>query len=140
MKRSVLILSAAVIAVGSGCTQTRSSSDSGTEAVAAPPIQPDARLGRSIAEQQCARCHAIDLADASAVAQAPPLRDLYKRYAIEDLRGAFVRGIAVAHTSMPTFQLSPGEVNSLLLYLRSLDPCAQPASDREAMARCFEPL
>jgi len=107
---------------------------------AASPVTPEARRGKTVAEQQCSQCHAIDLADASAVADAPPLRDLYKRYAIEDLRGAFVRGIEVAHPRMPVFRLSQRDVDNLLGYLRSIDPCAQPSTNEDAMAKCFEPL
>ena len=97
-------------------------------------------LGRGIAERQCSGCHAVALTGASPRPQAPPLRDLYKRYAIEDLRRAFLTGIHVGHPDMPTFQLKPRDVDSLLIYLRSLDPCAQPASDTAAVERCFEPL
>jgi mono/diheme cytochrome c family protein len=104
------------------------------------PLRPEAKLGRNVAEQRCSQCHAIGLADASPVAKAPPLRDLYKRYPIEDLRGAFIRGIEVAHPRMPVFRLPPQDIDNLLAYLRSIDPCSQPSTNQEAMARCFEPL
>jgi mono/diheme cytochrome c family protein len=96
--------------------------------------------GREIAEQRCSSCHAIGLTDASARAGAPPLRDLYKRYALEDVRRAFSEGVHVGHPDMPTFHLEPGEVDRLVAYLRHLDPCAQPSSDEAAVSRCFAPL
>lgn len=107
---------------------------------ARPQGSPDARIGLQVAEQRCSRCHAIGLTGPSPAADAPPLRDLYKRYPINDLRRAFAEGIEVAHPRMPVFQLSRREVDHLLAYLRSIDPCAQPSTDREAMARCFAPL
>src|SRR5690606_7732466 len=83
-----------------GCAERPAPSTASALPSEAAPITPEAKLGRIVAEQQCSRCHAIDLTGASAIAEAPPLRDLYKRYAIEDLRGAFVRGIEVAHARM----------------------------------------
>lgn len=100
----------------------------------------DASLGRQVAELRCAQCHAIGLEDASATEGAPPLRDLYRRYAIDDLRDAFLHGLEVAHPRMPVFRLSEREVDRLVAYLRSIDPCAQPSTDSAAMARCFDPL
>lgn len=130
----------ATFALAAGCAEHSAPSTASALQSEAAPIPPEAKLGRIVAEQQCSRCHAIDLTGASAIAEAPPLRDLYKRYAIEDLRRAFVRGIEVAHARMPAFRLSPRDVDNLLAYLRSIDPCAQPSTDEEAMARCFEPL
>lgn len=96
--------------------------------------------GRQIAERRCSSCHAIALTDASPRPDAPPLPDLYKRYALDDLRRAFLEGLHVGHPDMPTFLLDRGEVDRLVAYLRHIDPCAQPSSDEGAMARCFAPL
>lgn len=134
------IAASATFALAAGCAEPPLSYAASASSAQATRILPEAKLGRKVAEQQCSQCHAIDLTGASAIAEAPPLRDLYKRYAIEDLRGAFVRGIEVAHARMPAFRLSPRDVDNLLSYLRSIDPCAQPSTDEEAMARCFEPL
>ena len=141
MRRLALYIAAsATIALLSGCAEPLSPYVVNAVPLAAGPVTPEAKRGRTVAEQQCSQCHAIDFTDASAVADAPPLRDLYKRYAIEDLRGAFVRGIEVAHPRMPVFRLSQRDVDDLLAYLKSIDPCAQPSTNKEAMARCFEPL
>ena len=96
--------------------------------------------GQQIAESRCAQCHAIGMADESAHPEAPALRDLYKHYSLEDVRRSFSRGIHIGHPDMPTFHLDQDENESLLLYLLSIDPCAQPSSDQEAMDRCFSPL
>lgn len=141
MRRSAFFIAAfATLALVAGCTEPSAPYVASAVSSEASPVPPEAKLGRKVAEQQCSRCHAINLTDASAVADAPPLRDLYKRYAIEDLRGAFVRGIEVAHPRMPVFRLSQRDVDDLLAYLRSIDPCAQPSIDEAAMKRCFEPL
>ena len=110
-------------------------------ACAAYPDTPaPAESGLAIAERRCAGCHAVGMADTSPRAGAPPLRDLYKRYPVDALHQAFLNGVHVGHPDMPTFRLSRGEVDALLAYLRSIDPCAQPSSDRAAMQRCFAPL
>jgi cytochrome c len=41
---------------------------------------------------------------------------------------------------MPKFRLRQTQIDELLVYLKSLNPCARPSSDTEAMNRCFEPL
>lgn len=76
--------------------------------------------GRAIAEQSCSRCHAVDLDDASRLPQAPPLRELPRRYPVEDLAEAFAEGIVTAHPAMPEFTFEPPEIEALLAYIDSL--------------------
>lgn len=111
-----------------------------TSCVTNPDDRAPVNLGRGVAERQCSGCHAVALTGASPRPDAPALRDLYKRYALEDLRHAFLAGVHVGHPDMPTFRLKHQEVDRLLIYLRSLDPCAQDASDTAALERCFQPL
>jgi mono/diheme cytochrome c family protein len=96
--------------------------------------------GRALAERQCARCHAIGETGASPLAPAPPFRILYRRYPVDALRPAFLRGLEVGHRDMPRFVLSPGEVTDLIAFLDDIDPCSKPSSDKAAMARCFAPV
>jgi cytochrome c len=96
--------------------------------------------GQMIVRQRCSGCHSTGLEGASPRADAPPLRNLYKRYPIDGLRTAFQSGVHVGHQDMPTFRLSTAEVESILAYLKSIDPCMQPSSDQSAMKRCFAPL
>ena len=95
--------------------------------------------GHHLAQQRCAGCHAIGLNGKSTHPQSPPFRDLYKRYPVEGLRLAFTQGIRVAHP-MPQFRLKPHDLDNLLHYLMSLNPCARPSADSAAMERCFAPL
>lgn len=102
-----------------------------------PPL---VERGRQIAERQCASCHAVGMEGESPDPAAPALRDLYRRYSLEDVRLAFSRGVHIGHPDMPIFHLDEAETEGLLAYLTSIDPCAQPSSDRQAMERCFSPL
>jgi len=97
------------------------------------------RDGREVAAKKCSGCHAIAEDGVSPNAKAPPFRVLNTRYPIDALGESFLKGIEVGH-EMPTFTLAPQEVTSLLIYLRSLDPCSKPSSDKAAMARCFAPI
>lgn len=96
--------------------------------------------GQRLAQTNCASCHAIALNDESPRADAPPLRDLYKRYPNEALRRAVSQGIHLGHADMPVFRLGDEDAAALAAYLWSLNPCARPSSDKEAMDRCFSRL
>ena len=96
--------------------------------------------GRQIAADKCSGCHATGEDDASPNPKAPPLRTLNTRYPIDALRENFIKGMEVGHQGMPTFVLDPEEATSLLAYLRRLDPCGRPSSDKAAMAKCFAPM
>jgi cytochrome c len=80
--------------------------------------------GRSIAEANCATCHAIGLTGASPYLRAPPFRTLHTRYPVEGLAEALAEGISVGHTGerqMPEFVLSPEEIDDFLSFLKTLE-------------------
>lgn len=79
-----------------------------------------ADAGRSIAEANCSRCHATGSVGASPHNEAPPFRDLAKRYPIDSLAEAFAEGLSVGHADMPEFKLSIKQTNELLAYLQSI--------------------
>ncbi len=76
--------------------------------------------GRAILETYCARCHAIGLTGASTHPQAPPFRDVVKRYPVEDLAESLAEGIVSGHPDMPEFTFEPNDINAILTYLDSL--------------------
>ncbi|HEX5279717.1 MAG TPA: cytochrome c [Micropepsaceae bacterium] len=94
-----------------------------------------AERGKAFAQENCARCHAIGMDDASPYAPAPPFRTLHNRYDVGDLAEAFAEGIIVVHDGsgqqMPEFMLDPGQIADLITYLRSL----QPENSTRAAAR-----
>jgi mono/diheme cytochrome c family protein len=96
--------------------------------------------GEQLAARKCAGCHAIGERDSSANVNAPALRDLYRRYPVDGLRGAFANGMEVGHRDMPRFTFTPNEIDQLVDYLRSLNPCGKPSSDVAAMQACFAPM
>ena len=81
---------------------------------------PQIDRGRTLAQANCARCHAIGLSGESPLAKAPPFRTLHRRYSVENLAEALAEGIKVAHP-MPEFRLEPGQIEDLIAYLKSLE-------------------
>jgi mono/diheme cytochrome c family protein len=82
--------------------------------------------GQTIAEKQCARCHAIGPTGNSPMGLAPPFRDLSQRYPIETLAEALAEGIVTGHPAMPVFTFHPREIDALLAYINSLTPLREP--------------
>lgn len=78
--------------------------------------------GAALVKQHCAACHAIGPAGDSPSDKAPPLREIARKYKVEDLEEAFAEGIMVSHqaTDMPPFEFSPPQIEGLTAYLRSL--------------------
>lgn len=80
----------------------------------------DIDRGKAILQKKCMRCHAIEMTDKSHHPQAPPFRDIVKRYPVEDLAEALGEGIVSGHPDMPEFVFQPDEIGAILAYLDSL--------------------
>uniref|UniRef100_B0SWG7 Cytochrome c class I n=1 Tax=Caulobacter sp. (strain K31) TaxID=366602 RepID=B0SWG7_CAUSK len=87
----------------------------------APP-QDSLALGQAIAKRDCGGCHAVGRLDDSPLPRAPRLRDLHRRYPVEQLGEALAEGIVVGHGPMPEWVLQPHEIEALIAYLKSLEP------------------
>lgn len=79
-------------------------------------------LGHQIVTAFCAGCHAVEAQGASPFADAPPFRELHKRYDVEALSEALVEGIVTGHPDMPAFTFTPQEAQAIIAYLKSLEP------------------
>ncbi len=88
--------------------------------------------GKAILEKYCARCHAIGATDTSPLEKAPPLRQIYLTYPIEQLEGGFAEGMGSKHQDMPQIQFSTEQVSAILDYLggvTGIDPSTRPRSE-----------
>jgi len=95
-------------------------------AVAAPNAGAE---GKVLLEQNCSRCHSIANKGESPLSKAPPLRDIYLRYPIEQLEEGFAEGMGSKHRDMPQIQFSDEQVAAILTYLGSItgvDPATRP--------------
>jgi cytochrome c len=81
----------------------------------------DPALGLRLAEEWCAKCHAIGTAGPSPLQVAPPFRELHMRYNVEDLSESLGEGILVGHPSMPVFRFDPDQITNLIAYLKTLE-------------------
>lgn len=93
--------------------------------------------GRAVAEQNCARCHAVGTTGASPLRAAPVFRSVLRRYNADVLDMELSVGMRVAHEPMPEFQFKPEAVSALIAYLRSIqtrDPAVAFVEQR--CARC----
>jgi mono/diheme cytochrome c family protein len=76
--------------------------------------------GKALLEKNCSRCHSIEAKGDSPLKQAPPLREIYLKYPIEQLEHGFAEGMGSKHREMPQIQFSTEEVSAILNYLGSI--------------------
>ena len=76
--------------------------------------------GRAILARHCAKCHAIDKTGQSRLRQAPPLRDIYRRYPLERLEFELSEGVGSTHPDMPQVQFSTEQIERIVAYLEYL--------------------
>ena len=85
--------------------------------------------GKAVLEKNCGRCHSIEATGESPLPQAPPLREVYLRYPIDQLEEGFAEGMGSKHRDMPQIQFSTDQVAAILNYLGSItgvDPSKRP--------------
>lgn len=80
------------------------------------------REGRTLAEINCAPCHAVGTRGASPNVKAPAFHDLQKRHAMLSLRTPITRGLAAPHDEMPQFRPTDQELDAIIAYINSLAP------------------
>ena len=81
---------------------------------------PDVERGRVLAEENCARCHAIGPDGVSPFDEAPPFRDIVQQFPPAHLAEALAEGIVVGHPEMPEFTFEEDQIDGLIAYLESL--------------------
>lgn len=81
---------------------------------------PDIETGRVLADENCARCHAVGVEGESPHDDAPPFRDVVQQWPPAHLAEALAEGIVVGHPEMPEFTFSESEIDALIAYLESL--------------------
>ncbi|MDB5437908.1 MAG: cytochrome [Caulobacteraceae bacterium] len=93
---------------------------------------PDVAYGHRLAQSTCGACHAVG-AGASALEDAPPFRDLYKRYGPGGLEALLTEGMLAPdplpeegsiprHPRMPSFTFDVEQRKALIAFLHSLEP------------------
>lgn len=76
--------------------------------------------GEALVSRHCGGCHAVGTSGKSHEPAAPPFRELHKRYDPEQLGEALGEGLLVGHPMMPEFRFEPDDVQSIIIYLKSI--------------------
>jgi cytochrome c len=76
--------------------------------------------GLAILSKNCARCHAVNSEEKSPHPQAPPFRDVVRRYPVEDLEESLAEGILSGHPDMPEFTFNADQIDAIIAYLNFL--------------------
>lgn len=84
------------------------------------------REGKALVSNHCVGCHAVGATGDSPNPKAPPFRTLSDRHPGMSLREPLSRGIAAPHDVMPKFELTQGQVDTIIAYINSLT--AKPAA------------
>ncbi len=89
----------------------------------------DADDGKAILDKYCSRCHSIEATGDSPLTKAPPLRQVYLKFPIQELELGFAEGMGSRHKDMPQIQFSAEQVSAILDYLGRIS--GHPPSSRE---------
>lgn len=76
--------------------------------------------GKSLLAEKCARCHSIDAQGDSPLKVAPPMRDIYARFAPAELKVELMEGMVSRHRQMPQIDFSEEDAHAIVLYLYAL--------------------
>lgn len=77
--------------------------------------------GEAILAKNCGRCHAIDRTSSSPFAPAPPLRDAYKKFSVEELKMRLSEGVVSHFKDMPQIDFTDEQVAAIVDYLGTLN-------------------
>jgi cytochrome c2 len=76
--------------------------------------------GKSILLEKCGRCHAVEAVGESRLKNAPPMRDIYGRFAPRELEAELQEGMVSKHKQMPQIEFSQEDVAAIMAYLYEL--------------------
>lgn len=93
---------------------------------AVPGLTEAVERGRRLADSACASCHAPGPAGASPMAEAPPFREIGRRYPLDQLESAFAEGLVTSHPAMPALNFRASEIDDLIAWFESLQAEPQP--------------
>lgn len=87
---------------------------------AAAAEEPAVGRGREIARSGCADCHAVGPSGASPKVEAPPFRELGRKYPVESLEEALAEGVVVGHPGMPQVKMNEAEIGAFIAWLKTI--------------------
>jgi mono/diheme cytochrome c family protein len=79
-----------------------------------------AMRGKTILQEKCGRCHAVEAVGESPLKQAPPMRTIYGRFNPRELQAELAEGKVSKHREMPQIAFSEEDVHAILTYLYAI--------------------
>lgn len=76
--------------------------------------------GKTLLQENCGRCHAVGAVGSSPLKAAPPMRNIYARFAPRELQAELREGMVSRHRQMPQIDFSDEDVDAILAYLYAL--------------------
>jgi cytochrome c len=80
-------------------------------------LSPTEAQGRAILQKNCSRCHSIDESGESPLPPAPPFRNVYKKFAVEELKMRLSEGVVSHFRGMPQIDFTSEEITRIVAYL-----------------------
>lgn len=91
-----------------------------------PDNSQSVRVGRLVAQEHCARCHAIGRRGQSRNPKAPRFPLIAERYPGNNPAPVLIDGTVVRHPGMPEFRLLENETDGLVAYIRRMSRTWRP--------------
>lgn len=92
-------------------------------------LDSEQRLGKTLLETLCGRCHAVGKMGRSPHVDAPPFRTLGDSKLYDDDFGQRLQdGLTTIHPNMPTFRFSRIDAEAAVNYLKSIQDHKKPNS------------
>ena len=98
----------------------RLSGSASTRCRALPVRTQSIARGKALLVEKCGRCHAVEAVGESPLKGAPPMRDVYARFAPRELQEELLEGMVSRHKEMPQIQFSQEDVAAIMAYLYEL--------------------
>jgi cytochrome c len=80
-------------------------------------LSPTEAQGRSILQKNCSRCHSTDESGESPLPAAPPFRNFYKKFTVEELKVRLSEGVVSHFRGMPQIDFTSEEITHIVDYL-----------------------
>jgi len=89
----------------------------GASSALALELSPAQAEGKAILQKNCGRCHAIGVSGESPLADAPPFRNIYAKFAVEELKMRLSEGVVSHFRGMPQIDFTSEEITRIIDYL-----------------------
>lgn len=121
MSVTVRAIAFACVLVAGGCSSPGARIPQSTGSAEPAGISAEAiERGRLLTSTACASCHATGPTGDSPLPDATPLREIVRRYPLDQLEETFAEGLVTTHPAMPGYIFRASEIDDLIAWLETL--------------------